>query len=78
MGRPGFKQELYEIGINSSEVGPDPTSGGLDAWSSIPLDPEITAVIVGFDKYFNYVQENDSSSYLRRTCNCPTVPVVIC
>ena len=64
MGRPGFKQELNEIGINTSEVGPDPTSGGLDAWSSIPLDPEITAVIVGFDEYFNYKKMTLAATYL--------------
>ncbi|KAI6656447.1 Phosphoglycolate phosphatase-like [Oopsacas minuta] len=64
MGRPGFKQELNELGINTSKVGPDLTSGELDAWSSIPLDPDITGVIVGFDEYFNYKKMTLAATYL--------------
>ena len=64
LGRPGFKQELNDIGIETSDIGPDVTSGDLDSWSSIPLDPSITGVIVGFDEHFNFKKMTLAGSYL--------------
>ena len=64
LGRPGFKQEMNEIGIETSEVGPDPTTGGLGDWSNIPLDPDITGVVVGFDEHFSFKKLTLAATYL--------------
>ena len=64
LGAPGFKKEMNETGIDTSDVGPDLTSGGLKEWISIPLDPDITGVVVGFDEYLNYKKLILATTYL--------------
>lgn len=66
IGSNAMKQELEAIGIESVGVGPDPVSGGQKDWASVPLDPEVKAVLVGFDEHFSYMKLNRALQYL---CN---------
>ena len=64
LGKTGFKRELEQFGIQTSEVGPDPTTGGLAEWASIPLDPDITGVVAGFDENISFKKLTLAATYL--------------
>lgn len=66
IGSKAMRQELEAMGIEPVGVGPDPVSGGQKDWASVPLDPEVKAVLVGFDEHFSYMKLNRALQYL---CN---------
>ncbi|XP_048870822.1 glycerol-3-phosphate phosphatase [Brienomyrus brachyistius] len=64
IGSNAMKQELQNVGIPQVGVGPDPITGVQIDWANIPLDPEVKAVVVGFDEHFNYMKLNRALQYL--------------
>ncbi|XP_015215746.2 glycerol-3-phosphate phosphatase [Lepisosteus oculatus] len=64
IGSKAMAQELENVGIQNVGVGPDPISGGQSDWASVPLDPEVKAVLVGFDEHFSYMKLNRALHYL--------------
>lgn len=64
IGSHAMRQELEAMGIQQVGVGPDPVSGSQSEWASVPLDPEVKAVLVGFDEHFSYMKLNRALQYL--------------
>ncbi|KPP72278.1 hypothetical protein Z043_108726 [Scleropages formosus] len=65
IGSAAMQQELRSVGIEQVGVGPDPVSGAQADWAGVPLDPEVRAVLVGFDEHFSYMKLNKALQYLR-------------
>ncbi|KAM9831882.1 glycerol-3-phosphate phosphatase [Neosynchiropus ocellatus] len=66
LGSDAMKQELEAVGIQQTGVGPDPVFGKQSDWANVPLDPEVKAVLVGFDENFSYMKLNRAMQYLTR------------
>ncbi|XP_072523480.1 glycerol-3-phosphate phosphatase [Salminus brasiliensis] len=64
IGSHAMRQELEALGIQQVGVGPDPVSGAQSEWANVPLDPEVKAVLVGFDEHFSYMKLNRALQYL--------------
>lgn len=64
IGSNAMRQELEKVGIQQTGVGPDPISGVQLDWANVPLDPEVKAVVVGFDEHFSYMKLNRALQYL--------------
>lgn len=70
VGSPAMAQELEAVGIRHTGVGPDPVSGTQADWANVPLDPEVEAVLVGFDQHFSYMKLNRALQHLSRRQGC--------
>lgn len=66
IGSNAMKQELEAVGIQQTGVGPDHISGKQADWANVPLDPEVKAVVVGFDEHFSYMKLNRALQYLNQ------------
>ncbi|KAM9411143.1 glycerol-3-phosphate phosphatase isoform 1-T1 [Salvelinus alpinus] len=64
IGSNAMRQELEKVGIQQTGVGPDLISGVQIDWANVPLDPEVKAVVVGFDEHFSYMKLNRALQYL--------------
>lgn len=64
IGSDAMRQELEAVGIQQTGVGADHISGKQSDWASVPLDPEVKAVVVGFDQHFSYMKLNRALQYL--------------
>ncbi|XP_011502094.1 PREDICTED: phosphoglycolate phosphatase [Ceratosolen solmsi marchali] len=64
VGSEGIAQELDAQGIKHFGVGPDVMIGNeLDIHKSFEPDPDVGAVIVGFDKHFSYPKLVKAATY---------------
>ncbi|XP_068610470.1 glycerol-3-phosphate phosphatase [Brachionichthys hirsutus] len=69
LGSDAMKEEFEEVGIQQTGVGPDHVTGKHGDWANVPLDPDVRAVVVGFDEHFSYMKLNRAFQYLtRRDC----------
>lgn len=50
----GFQEDPYN------------TQAGYDGYLGLELDPEVQAVVVGYDPYINYVKVTKAASYAQR------------
>lgn len=66
IGSTGITQEMDMVGIKHTDIGPDPMPGALTQLISQKLDPEVKAVVVGFDEHFSYPKMLKAASYLAR------------
>lgn len=64
LGGDAMREELEAVGIQQVGLGPDHVSGKQSDWANVPLDPEVRAVVVGFDKHFSYMKLNRALQYL--------------
>jgi phosphoglycolate phosphatase len=64
LGMPGFGRELQLQGIPYTGPGEDPVVGTLTELLDTPLDPEVGAVVVGYDQHFNMMKLMKAISYL--------------
>ncbi|CAI5659415.1 glycerol-3-phosphate phosphatase [Oreochromis niloticus] len=64
IGSNAMRQELEAVGIQQTGVGPDHICGKPIDWANVPLDPEVKAVVVGFDEHFSYMKLNRAMQYL--------------
>ncbi|KAG8184077.1 hypothetical protein JTE90_006714 [Oedothorax gibbosus] len=67
LGTSGITDELTSAGIRHLPIGPDTcTEDWVDelALGELPLDPEVGAVLVGFDQDFSYPKLTKAASYL--------------
>lgn len=66
VGSTGISRELDAIGIKHTGVGPDVLNGSMMALvkEQFKPDPEIGAVIVGFDEHFSFPKMLKAASYL--------------
>ncbi|XP_053550742.1 glycerol-3-phosphate phosphatase [Bombina bombina] len=65
MGGKALSQELGDAGIQHVGSGPDPVTGGFSDWAAIEPDPEVKAVVVGFDEHFSYMKLTRALRYLQ-------------
>ncbi|XP_054624436.1 glycerol-3-phosphate phosphatase [Dunckerocampus dactyliophorus] len=67
VGSGAMKQELEAVGIQQTGLGPDHIFGKQTDWANVPLDPEVKAVLVGFDEHFSYMKLNRALQYITRS-----------
>uniref|UniRef100_A0A8C5QR37 Glycerol-3-phosphate phosphatase n=1 Tax=Leptobrachium leishanense TaxID=445787 RepID=A0A8C5QR37_9ANUR len=65
IGGQALSRELEEAGIPHLGSGPDPVTGGFKDWAGVGKDPDVRAVVVGFDEHFNYMKLNRALQYLQ-------------
>ncbi|CAL7944512.1 unnamed protein product [Xylocopa violacea] len=63
IGSKAIAKELEEVGISHIGVGADPVCKNAP-YSTFNKDPDVGAVIVGFDEHFNYPKMVKAASYL--------------
>ena len=51
---------------------PDPVEGTLTDWQAMAPDPDVKAVVVGFDPFFSYMKMMKAASYITKQ-GCPFV-----
>ncbi|EDW94669.2 glycerol-3-phosphate phosphatase isoform X1 [Drosophila yakuba] len=66
IGSEGITKELDAVGIEHTEVGPEPMKGSLAEFMAqhLKLDTDIGAVVVGFDEHFSFPKMMKAASYL--------------
>ncbi|XP_068439033.1 glycerol-3-phosphate phosphatase [Clinocottus analis] len=64
IGSDAMREELEAVGIQQTGVGPDHVLGKQNDWANVPLDPDVKAVVVGFDQHFSYMKMNRAMQYL--------------
>ena len=64
IGVSGFAHELDLVGIPYIGPGADHVVGGPSDWLQMQLDPDVGAVVVGFDTHFNLTKLTKACSYL--------------
>ncbi|XP_075421806.1 glycerol-3-phosphate phosphatase [Ascaphus truei] len=65
IGGRALSEELGAAGILHLGSGPDPVSGGMADWAAVETDPEVKAVVVGFDEHFSYMKLTRALRYLQ-------------
>lgn len=68
IGTTGMVEELDALHIPHIGSGPDNSTGGynIKEWTSFTLDPEVGAVVCGFDEHFSYHKLVKAASYLAK------------
>uniref|UniRef100_A0A8C9Z163 Glycerol-3-phosphate phosphatase n=1 Tax=Sander lucioperca TaxID=283035 RepID=A0A8C9Z163_SANLU len=64
IGSNAMREEMEAVGLQQTGVGPDHVLGKQTDWANVPLDPEVKAVVVGFDEHFSYMKLNRAMQYL--------------
>ncbi|XP_046429548.1 glycerol-3-phosphate phosphatase isoform X1 [Neodiprion virginianus] len=63
IGSEGISKELEQVGIGHCGVGPDTIEPGVP-YKTFQKDPDVGAVIVGFDQHFSYPKLLKAACYL--------------
>lgn len=68
IGMHGIEKELEKVGIECEGVGADPTpSDWAPGMCDIELDPEVGAVVIGFDNQISFAKLAKACSYVKRS-----------
>lgn len=66
IGSSGIIEELDKVGIEHTDIGPDViTTNYRDMLSDFTVDPNIGAVVVGFDEHFSFPKMMKAATYLK-------------
>lgn len=65
IGGTALSRELEAAGIPHVGSGPEPVSGSMKDWAALKKDPEVRAVVVGFDEHFSYMKLTRALQYLQ-------------
>ncbi|XP_041986368.1 glycerol-3-phosphate phosphatase isoform X2 [Aricia agestis] len=66
IGSNGIGDELKAVGIRHIGIGPDPVKPDFKSMTTSDLDPEVGAVVVGFDEHVSYPKFMKAASYLAK------------
>ncbi|KAM8837952.1 glycerol-3-phosphate phosphatase [Spinachia spinachia] len=66
IGSDAMARELEAVGIRQTGAGPDHVCGKPSDWANVALDPDVGAVLVGFDEHFSFMKVNRAMQYLSR------------
>lgn len=67
LGGAALAAELEAVGVACVGVGPEPLQGDSpSAWLEAPLEPDVRAVVVGFDPHFSYMKLTKAVRYLQQ------------
>ncbi|KAB1251888.1 Glycerol-3-phosphate phosphatase [Camelus dromedarius] len=67
LGSAALAAELEAVGVACVGVGPEPLQGDSpSAWLDAPLEPDVRAVVVGFDPHFSYMKLTKAVRYLQQ------------
>ncbi|KAJ1067930.1 hypothetical protein K5549_016584, partial [Capra hircus] len=67
LGSVALAAELEAVGVSCVGVGPEPLRGdGPGDWLDAPLEPDVRAVVVGFDPHFSYMKLTKAVRYLQQ------------
>lgn len=68
IGSPGIAEELKSVGIEYFGLGPDAMStylnGVPEMMNDLKIDPDVGAVVVGFDEHFSFPKMVKAANYL--------------
>ncbi|XP_063382471.1 glycerol-3-phosphate phosphatase [Cydia fagiglandana] len=64
VGSNGIGEELKAVGIRHTGIGPDHVKPDFKSMKPSDLDPEVGAVVVGFDEHVSYPKFMKAASYL--------------
>lgn len=64
VGTTGIARELDSVGIRHTEPGPDVTTNIQNLFAEFHPDPEIGAVVVGFDEHLSFPKMYKAATYL--------------
>lgn len=64
VGTSGISRELDNVGIKHTESGPDVTTNIQNLFAEFKPDPEIGAVVVGFDEHLSFPKMYKAATYL--------------
>ncbi|XP_063363695.1 glycerol-3-phosphate phosphatase [Cydia amplana] len=64
VGSNGIGEELKAVGIRHTGIGPDLVKPDFKSMKPSDLDPEVGAVVVGFDEHISYPKFMKAASYL--------------
>ncbi|XP_045485286.1 glycerol-3-phosphate phosphatase isoform X1 [Pieris rapae] len=64
IGSSGIGDELKAVGIRHIGIGPDQVKADFKSMTQSDLDPEVGAVVVGFDEHVSYPKFMKAASYL--------------
>ncbi|XP_073504450.1 glycerol-3-phosphate phosphatase [Phyllobates terribilis] len=65
IGGTALSRELEAAGIPHVGSGPEPVTGGMKDWAALEKDPDVRAVVVGFDEHFSYMKLTRALHYLQ-------------
>uniref|UniRef100_A0A5K3FLV3 HAD-IIA family hydrolase n=1 Tax=Mesocestoides corti TaxID=53468 RepID=A0A5K3FLV3_MESCO len=66
IGESGIAEELNKVGIEHFGIGVENTT--CNEFNATHLRENVPGILVGFDRYFNYVKLMKAASYLSRGC----------
>ncbi|KAK6630255.1 hypothetical protein RUM43_014954 [Polyplax serrata] len=67
IGNQGLVKELQKANIKHTDIGPDQVESTLDSYvkTKLKYDPDIGAVLIGFDAHFSYPKVLKAATYLK-------------
>ncbi|OCT64380.1 glycerol-3-phosphate phosphatase [Xenopus laevis] len=65
IGGRALSEEFGAAGIRHFGCGADLVTGSPKDWASMEADPDVKAVVVGFDEHFSYMKLNRALQYLQ-------------
>lgn len=66
IGTEALQEELESAGFECNPAGPEPTDGHYQSWLKMQLDPDVEAVVVGFDYHFSLAKVCRAVTHLER------------
>ncbi|OQR79250.1 phosphoglycolate phosphatase-like [Tropilaelaps mercedesae] len=66
IGTTSLQKELEAAGLRCNPAGPEPCDGHHNSWLSMKMDPDVEAVVIGFDYHFSMAKICRAITYLQK------------